>query len=120
MAVDASGVGVGAVLFQEDSRDLEHPVSYFSRKLTRHQKRYSTIEKETLGLILAIGHFEIYVTGAFPVTVYTDHNPLVYINRFKNKSRRLMRWSLFLQGYDLEYHHIPGKDNIIADYLSRC
>ena len=93
--------------------------NYFSKKLNKHQKNYSTIEKETLSLMLAISHFEVYVTGPFPVTVFTDHNPLTYLNKFKNKSQRLMRWSLLLQGYNLEFEHIPGKQNIIADGLSR-
>ena len=120
LAIDASDVGVGAVLFQEDSHGFDHPISYFSKKLNNAQRKYSTIEKETLSLVLAIQHYEIYVTGPFPVTVFTDHNPLTYINKFKNKSQRLMRWSLFLQEYNLDYKHIPGKENVLADCLSRC
>jgi len=38
----------------------------------------------------------------------------------KNKHQRLMRWSLILQEFDLEIKHIKGKDNVLADALSRC
>ena len=51
LAKDASDVGVGVVLFQDDASGIEKPVSYFSKKLNKHQKAYSTIEKEALSLI---------------------------------------------------------------------
>jgi len=120
LAVDASDVGVGAVLMQEDDDGLDHPIAYYSKKLNKHQFNYSTIEKETLSLVLAIQHFEIYISaGMFPVKVFSDHNPLKYLHRFKNRNQRLTRWSLFLQEYDLDIFHIAGKANILADGLSR-
>ncbi len=39
--------------------------------------------------------------------------------RMKNNNQRLMRWSLFLQTFELDIRHIRGKDNVIADALSR-
>lgn len=121
IAVDASDQACGAVLLQRsDSDDLEHPVAYFSRKFNRHQKNYSTIEKELLALVLALQHFEVYVcTGQKPMIVYTDHNPLVFLSKMKNKNRRLLNWSLILQEFDLEIKHVKGTDNVIADCLSR-
>ena len=78
------------------------------------QKHYSTIEKEALALILILN-----VSGA-PLLVYTDHNHLVSINSMRNSNQRLMRWSLFLQGYDLKICHIRCRDNsVLADALSR-
>ncbi len=48
------------------------------------------MEKETLTLILALQHFEVYVTsGQFPVEVFTDHNPLTFLSKIKNKNQRL-------------------------------
>ena len=49
--VDASDVSTGAVLKQEDECGIDRCVCYFSKKFNEHQKRYSTIEKETLGLM---------------------------------------------------------------------
>ena len=120
LATDASDVGVGAVLLQMDDMGLLKPISYFSKKLNPHQRRYSTIEKECLGLVLAVQHFDVYISNSSEVTVFTDHNPLTFLERFRNKNQRLFRWSLFLQPYGLKVTHIKGKDNIIADTLSRA
>ena len=120
LAVDASDVAAGAVLLQEDDEGVEHPVCYFSKKFNKSQRNYSTIEKECLALVLALQHFEVYVTSSsLPVVVYSDHNPLVFIRKMKDKNQRLLRWSLMLQEYVLEIRHIKGKDNVIADCLSR-
>ena len=121
LAVDASDMAAGGVLLQKDSKngELKLPVAYFSRKFDKHQRNYSTIEKELLALILAIQHFEVYVNGLKSLKVYTDHNPLVFLKRMKNKNRRLLSWSLSLQEYNLDIEHIRGKDNVIADTLSR-
>ena len=52
--------------------------------------------------------------------VYTDHDPLVFINQMRNNNQGLIRWHLALQEYNLEMHHIKGRDNVIADALSRA
>ncbi|KAL2085961.1 hypothetical protein ACEWY4_019281 [Coilia grayii] len=120
LAVDACDVGVGAVLLQADSAGLDKPVAYFSRKLNRHQKAYSTIEKEALGLVLAVQHFEIYLSGSHgDVVVYTDHNPLTFLARFRTANQRVFRWGLVLQPYSLVVKHVAGRNNVIADTLSR-
>ncbi len=82
--VDASATGAGAVLLQDDESEVEHPVGYFSKKFLKHQVNYSTIEKEALALVLALQHFEVYIgSSSLPVTVFTDHNPLVFLSRMK-------------------------------------
>ena len=119
LMVDASDIGAGAVLMQCDEKDIEHPVCYFSRKFDSHQKNYSTIEKEALTLLLALQHFDVYLnTTMFAVTVFMDHNPLVFVNKMKNKNQRLLRWSLCYQQYNLNIEHVQGRDNVIADALS--
>ncbi len=52
----------------EGADGVAHPVSYFSTKFNHHQLNYSTIEKDTLALLLALRHFDVYVGGSmFPV-----------------------------------------------------
>jgi hypothetical protein len=110
----------GSVLMQEQSTGIDHPVLYYSKKFNKHERNYSTIEKECLALMLAIQQFEVYINPTrYPVLVFTDHNPLVFIHKMKKKNQRILRWSLILQEYDLEIRHIPGRFNVFADYLSR-
>lgn len=107
LEVGASAVGAGAVLLQEDSDKVDHPIYYFSRKFNKHQNRYSTVEKETLALLWALQHFEVYV-GSLPVIVFTDHNPLVFLRQMFNKNQRLMRRALILQDRHIEIRHKKG------------
>lgn len=121
LQVDASQIGAGAVLLQENCDNVDCPVSFFSRKFNKFQLNYSVIEKEALGLIWALQHFEVYLgSGLTPLTVFTDHNPLVFLKSLQNPNQRLMRWALFLQPYTIDIRHISGKDNVIADALSRA
>ena len=119
--IDASDIAVRDVLLQEDNQGIDHPVCYFSRKFNSHQCNYSTCEKETLALLLSLQHFDIYLRPTIaPIQVYMDHNPLVFINKMNNQNQRLLRWSLTLQEYDVEIRHVKGRDNVIADALSRA
>ena len=106
LAVDASDVGIGAVLLQEDNNGIAHPVCYFSKKFNKYQKNHSTIEKECIALILVIQQFEVYLTfSTSPIVVFSDHNPLSFLYKLKNKNQRLLRWSL-LQEFNLDIRHI--------------
>lgn len=99
---------------------MDRPVSFFSRKFSECQSRYSTIEQETLALLLALQFFEVYVgSSALPVVVFTDHNPLVFLKQMYNQNRRLMRWALIVQGYNLQVCYVKGTNNVVADALSR-
>ena len=45
LVVDASDIGAGSVLLQEDENGVDHPVCYFSKKFNASQSDYSSIEK---------------------------------------------------------------------------
>ena len=105
---------------QQDDAGIDHPICVFSKKFNPHQKNYSTVEKEALGLILALQHFEAYVgSSSTPVTVYTDQNPLTFVHKMRTENQRLLRWSLALQVYNIDIKHIKGTQNVVADALSR-
>ena len=115
---DASDVGIGAVLSQQDVDGEEHPIAYASRKLQLRETKYSAVEKECLAIVWALKYFKYYLYGqAF--TIYTDHKPLTWLNTMKNSNQRLTRWILTLQEYRYEIYHRPGAQNKNADGLSR-
>ena len=116
---DASDHGIGAVLSQEDAEGRDQPIAYRSRKLTETQQRWSTIEKECYAIVFAVEQFRYYLYGR-PFTVQTDHKPLSWLSQVRDRNRKLMRWSLVLQEYDIKYVHKKGTENANADALSRA
>ena len=121
IATDASGQGLGGVLLQKDSQTGElHPVQYVSRSLTDPETRYSTIEKELMGVVFALERLRFYTLGR-AITVHTDHQPLIGLAQkdLDSLSIRLRRFMERLFPFVITWQHIAGKQNIIPDYLSR-
>ncbi|UYV69099.1 K02A2.6-like, partial [Cordylochernes scorpioides] len=117
---DASPVGLGAVLLQRQNDGSKKPVAYASRSLTNVERRYSQIEKEALGCVWAVEHFNDYLWGN-KFVLKTDHKPLIYMLNPKKATvlpPRIERLSWRLQPYDYEIEYLKGKQNI-ADIFSR-
>ncbi|PFX13192.1 Retrovirus-related Pol polyprotein [Stylophora pistillata] len=112
---DASIKGLGAVLLQEGK-----PGIYVSRTLTPAEERYTNIERVLLGVVFAMERLYNYVYGE-PVRVETDHKPLATIwkKSIAPTSPRFQRLLLRLAIYEIKIEYICGKDNSIADALSR-
>ena len=113
--IDASKTGLRAVQLQNDQ-----PVAYASRALTDMECRYSNIETELLGVVFGLERLHHYTFGK-PITVETDHQPLTCIwkKRITTSSPRLQRLLLRLAQYDVHIEYLQGKENVIADALSR-
>lgn len=113
ISTDASNEALGAVLSQEN-----RPIAFGSKTLNPTETKYSTIEKELLGVVCGVKRFRCYVYGR-DFTVFTDHKPLLGIHKMKDPSSRLLRLYLKLSEYNITLEYKPGKHNIIADGLSR-
>ncbi|KXJ69880.1 hypothetical protein RP20_CCG025541 [Aedes albopictus] len=113
---DSSSVGLGAVLLQDGQ-----PVVYASKTLNATERKYAQIEKETLAILFACRKFEMYILGK-PVTIQTDHLPLIRIFQkpLVEAPLRIQRMLLALQRYNTVLRFTPGKEVIIADMLSRA
>lgn len=114
LQTDASGVAVAAVLCNSDLR----PVAYASRPLNQAERNYPTIQKELVAIVWGIKYFRPYLYGR-KFTVKTDHRPLVYLFGMKDPSSRLLKFRLALEEYDFKIEYVKGKDNAVADALSR-
>ncbi len=119
IVVDASPLGLAAILTQRRNIDDSHVIAFASKSLSPTEQRYSQLEREALAVLWSCQHFHIYIFGQ-PVTVYTDHKPLVAIfnNSMSHRNTRLERWSLKLVPYNVTVKHTPGATNP-ADYMSR-
>ena len=115
---DASDKGMGAVLLQRDEDNNEYVIEYASKSFTDCQLRYATIKKEATALLWSIEHFNHYLYGR-KFLVESDHRPLQWLMTKKDSVGSLGRMALRLQQYDFDVVHIPGRNNIIADALSR-
>lgn len=79
---------------------------------------YSTIEKELLAIVWATSQFRHYLYGR-KFTLNTDHKPLVWLSSLKEPNSKLIRWKIKLNEYEFNICHVQGKDNKVADALSR-
>ena len=98
IVVDASPVGLGAVLTQVQ-KGKSRVIHYASRSLSDVERRYSQTEKEALACVWACERFHLYVYG-IEFILETDHKPLEFIYSKRSKpSARIERWVLRLQSY---------------------
>ena len=118
LETDASGVGLGAVLAQEQDTGVKAPIAYASRTLQKHEKNYGVTELEALGVVWAVKHFRPYLYG-HKCRVVTDHEALKSLLNTPHPSGKLARWGLAIQELDLQILYRPGTKNQNADALSR-
>jgi hypothetical protein len=116
---DASQFAVGATLSQHFS-DGVHPIAFFSKSLLPAERNYNIYDRELLAIIYAIKAFRHLLLGAQQkFLIRTDHKNLKYFKSPQKITARQARWNTFLQDYDFEITHIPGKNNTVADLLSQ-
>ncbi|UYV80802.1 hypothetical protein LAZ67_19001764 [Cordylochernes scorpioides] len=116
--VNASNVAVGGVLQQLNDTAWE-PISFFSKKLSPAETKYSAFDRELLAAFLSVRHFSYFLDGK-TFMLFTDHKPLAYA--FTSKSELSPRQELhlnYLSQFSMDIRYVKGSENIVADTLSR-
>ena len=119
VTTDSSDLAVGGIV-EEIRGDKTVPLGFFSKKLDKNERKMSAFGRELLAIFLTVKHFRAYLEGA-EFKILTDHAPI--ISAAKNDLDRPIpkesRWLSYILSHKPEIVHIKGKDNIIADALSR-
>ena len=98
ITVDASLVGLGAVLFQMNETNKMKVISYNSRILNTQEQKLSTSDRELLAIVFALQIYEFLTIGSpHPIYIFTDHKPLLHCFAKKgNLSPRFYRAQMHL------------------------
>jgi hypothetical protein len=113
VCIDALKKGLGAVLMQD-----EGAIAYASRKLKKHEELYVTHDLELAAIMLALKLWRHYLVGR-NFELKTDHHSLKHLFTQRDLNARQRQWSEFMSEYDFGILYIKGKENVVADALSR-
>ena len=113
VTTDASGQAIGGVLSQEGK-----PISFESRKLRDHELYYPTHDLELLAIVHALKIWCHYLLGNH-FSIKTDHKSLKWIFTQPDLNMRQRQWMELLQEYNFTIKYQPGKENTVANALSR-
>lgn len=118
LMTDASDHFIGGVLMQREEDGNLHPVMYASRKCVDRETRYDIQNKEMLAIVWCCSRFYRFIYGA-PFVIQTDCCALSLLNGKLSNNARVVRWQLYLQSFNFRVEIIRGKDNCLADFMSR-
>ena len=124
LEMDASGKGLGAVLSQKQADGQYHPIAYASHMINETEQRYHSNKQEFLALKwVVMEQFHEYLSpygkNRNKFVVRTDNNLLTYIFSSANLDAAGQRWVARLTSYNFSLEYQKGKDNTVADFLSR-
>ena len=124
LETDASGKGLGAVLSQKQADGRYHPIAYASHVMNETKQRYHSNKQEFLALKLAVTerfheYLSLYGKNRNEFVVCTDNNPLTYIFSSANLDAAGQCWVAHLTSCNFSLEYQKGKDNTVANFLSR-
>nr|GEV20447.1 hypothetical protein [Tanacetum cinerariifolium] len=109
---DASGVGIGGVLSQN-----QWPIPFFSEKLNDARRKYSTYDKEFYVIVRSLDTWRHYLLSN-EFVMFSDHESLKFINGQHKLKPRHAKWVEFIQAFSFVIRHKVGSDNEVTDALS--
>lgn len=118
LQTDASSYALGGQLYQYDDENNVAVIAFTSRTFKGAEQNYHTTEKELLSIIHCLNKFRLYLLGN-KFTIVTDNKALTFLQKCHLTNARMTRWILSMQEYDFDIIHCKGKENIVADMLSR-
>lgn len=115
---DGSNTHIGAVLSQMDLKEEEHPIGFFSCKLSPAELNYSVTEHECLAMVDGSNFFEPYLID-HEFLLHVDHQPLLWLLNIDNLKGQLACWIYQLSKFWYKIVHRPGIQHINTDTMTR-
>jgi len=72
-----------------------------------------------LAIVWAIGKLQNYLYGTKEIRIFTDHQPLTFAVSERNTNAKIKRWKAFIEEHNAKVFYKLGKENFVADALSR-
>lgn len=94
------------------------PIAYYSKAFSTRTMGLSTYEKELLAIVLAVNKWRGYLLGR-PFSIKTDQEAIKFLLSQKITTLMQQKWLTKLLGFDYKIMYKRGKDNVVADPLSR-
>jgi len=114
LTTDASALGIKAVLSQEG-----RPITMISRTLKDREVNYATNERELLAVVWTLAKLRHYLYAIMDINIFTDHQPLTFAVSESNPNAKINWWKARIDESGAKIFYKPGKDNLVADALSR-
>lgn len=118
LATDASAINIGAVLMQRQDNTLR-PIAWHSKRLNACQSKMSNMDRECYAILNSLNRFRNILLSNKVVVITDCMGAKELLKNQKIQNGRRLRWCLLLQEYDIEFKHVKGSLNNVADFLSR-
>ena len=106
-------------VFQKDEDGNKMPIACVSRTFTKTERAYSTVKKEVLALLYTMRTMDFFLRFANRIIILVDAKTILYLRLCKEAAGILLQFSIELSKYEAEVIHVKGKNNEVADVLSR-
>lgn len=97
----------------------KRPITMISRTLRDNEANFATNERELLAIVWALKNLRNYLYGVKNLNIFTDHQPLIFAVSGRNPNAEIKRWKAFIDEHNANIFYKPGKENFVADALSR-
>ena len=116
---DASGLGLGAILYQIQDDGTDRVIEYANRTLSKSERNYQAYKLEfgVLNWSVCDRFYEYLYEGDFEV--FTDNNPLTYILTTAKLDATRQRWVANLANYNFSIKYKSGKANVDVDVIQK-
>ena len=126
LLTDASNYSWAGALTQEykstDNKGnkctMLHPVAYVSALFRGSQLNWAALTNEAYTIYMCIKRLTFYISGT-KVTLQSDHLPLKKFLLKNTLNDHVNSLAMEIKDYQIDFNHIEGKNNVLADTLSR-